>query len=193
MYVLPIAKSTVKKLPKLRSKLVALPKREPSPSSDKPATVTRVEKQNEQDEPELQVEPVSSTGSTSQTGDASKKVDDVFHESEVCERAVTEISKIIGEIASFYGSGGENYPSDSNDGKTGSSSQSGLVISSSPPVISSEQTTVPSLPSYAPEKCLEAESNYQVPQDDVKSDEVQPISDAKELPEDSSGQCLNVK
>ena len=177
----------MKKLPKLRSKLVSLPQKESSPSPDKPATVAQVEKQKQQDEPEVPAEPGSSTGSTSQTGDASKKIEDVICESEVCEKAVSEISKIIGEIASFYGSGGENYPSGTSDEKTGSSSQSGLVISSPPPVVANEQTTVPSLPSYAPEKCLEAEANYQLPQDIVKSDEVRLLSNAREIPEDNSG------
>ena len=129
---------------------------------------------------------MSSTGSISQTGDTSKELDKVFHESDVCEAAVTEISKIIGEIASFYGSGRENYPTGTSDGITGSSSQSCLVTSS-PPTMSSEQKTVSILPSYAPEKCLEAESNYQVPQNTVKSDEARPLSDLGELPEDSSG------
>ena len=186
LFLFDIEKSTVKKLPKLRSKLVAPLNKEPNSASDKPTNAAEVEKQQPQDEQEIPAEPVPSTGSTSQTIDSRKKVDNVPEKSEVCDELVTEVSKMIGEIANFYGSGATEYSTATDDNKT---SQSGLVVSS-PPEVSSEQITVTSLPSYAPERCLEAESSYQdIPQKPVKSDKPQPLADTGETPDVSAGQC----
>ena len=120
--------------------------------------MTEVEKEQKKDEEVVPDKPVSSTSLTSQT---SGKIEEVPGGAEICERTVTEVSKLIGDVANFYGSSTENYPKSTSD-KTG---QSGFVTSSPTPPppaseVSDEQTTATSLPSYAPENCLAVEANY---------------------------------
>ena len=123
--------------------------------------MTEVEKEQKKDEEVVPDKPVSTTSLTSQT---SGKIEEVPGGAEICERTVTEVSKLIGDVANFYGSSTENYPKSTSD-KTSSTGQSGFVTSSPTPPppaseVSDEQTTATSLPSYAPENCLAVEANY---------------------------------
>ena len=179
----------MKKLPKLRSRLVAPLQKEPLPanakSSDKPTSDANSEKEllKSQDGPPKPDKPVSSASPTGQTGSTGTK-EEISGGAKVSEEVVSEVSKVIGEIASFYGSGLDpsntgNTGTDTNNNngdKTGHPTDD--IVITSPPEVSSEQitvtmatntTTVSSLPSYAPENCASAvvEPNYQTPKEPI--------------------------
>lgn len=177
----------VKKLPKFRSRLVAPPQKEPSvaasTSTDKPASDTN-KKQSLllQDGPPKPDQPVHvlSTSSAGQTSSSSSTKEETAGGAEAAasEKLISEVSKMIGKIASFYGSG---LDSGSTSGDTTNSNINDKadppaddIKITSPPEVSSEQialttitTTPPNtttlLPSYVPENCAVVESNYQTP------------------------------
>lgn len=190
-----IERSSVKKLPKLRSRLVTpqLHKGQSTPSSEKQSTDEKdVKKPQPQDEPEKPDKPVSSTSSSSLMSDVSRKVDEIPGGAEVCDKVVTEVSKLIGEISSFYGSATENYPTCTNE-ETGSPGQSGTATPSPPPRESSKQIAEPNLPSYAPENCLSVDSSYGSAKEATKNDGKQPpSSESVEVAETSSEDSLTV-
>ena len=120
---------------------------------------------------------MSSTGLTSQAVDvtvSTEKNAEVPGGSELCNKVATEVSKMIGEIANFYGSGSADYLGGTSD----QIGQTGLTdIISSPPQISSEETAVTSLPCYAPEKVLTAQANYHAPLEEEKSNKMASLSE----------------
>ena len=177
----------MKKLPKLRSRLVAPPRTDPSPATttsttdstgtDKPASTDTVSEKDPQEQ--LQDGPPKSDQSASSTG--AKEEEGITGGAEANEKFISEVSAVIGKIASFYGSGldsGSTSGNANNDDKAGGP-PSGDIMITSPPEISSEQVAVttttttatpptpppppvPSLPSYAPENCATVvDSNYQ--------------------------------
>ena len=178
----------VKKLPKLRSRLVAPPRTDPPPAAttsttdstgtDKPAPTDEVSEKGPQDQ--LQDGPPKSDQPASSTG--AKEKENIVGGAEANEKFVSEVSAVIGKIASFYGSGfdsGNTSGDANNDDKGGGPPSCDIMITSSPEV-SSEQVavtttttttptppappppTTPLLPSYAPENCATVvDSNYQ--------------------------------
>ena len=177
----------VKKLPKFRSRLVAPPQKEPSvaasTSTDKPASDTNNKKQSLllQDGPPKPDQPVHvlSISSAGQTSSSSTKEETAGGaEAAANEKLISEVSKVIGKIASFYGSGldsGSTSCDTTNSNiKDKADPPASDIMITSPPEVSSEQialttiTTTPpntttSLPSYVPENCAVVESNYQTP------------------------------
>ena len=174
-----------KKLPKLRSRLVAPPRTDPSPAAattsttdstgtDKPASADTVGEKAPQEQ--LQDGPPKSDQPAS-----SKEEEDIAGRVEANEKFVSEVSAVIGKIASFYGSGLDSGSTsgDANNDNKARGPPSGDIMITSPPEVSSEQVAVttttttatpptppplptPSLPSYAPENCATVvDSNYQ--------------------------------
>ena len=176
-----------KKLPKLRSRLVAPPRTDPSPAAattsttdstgtDKPASTDTVGEKAPQEQ--LQDGPPKSDQPAS-----SKEEEGIAGQAEANEKFVSEVSAVIGKIASFYGSGLDSGSTsgDANNDDKGGGPPSGDIMITSPPEVSSEQVavttttttatatpptppppTTSSLPSYAPENCATVvDSNYQ--------------------------------
>ena len=200
------AKSVAKKLPKLRSRLVAPPRTDQSPAAattsttdstgtDKPASVDTVSEkapqEQLQDEPPKSDQPASSTGAKEEEG--------ITGRAEANEKFVSEVSAMIGKIASFYGSGLDSggTSGDASNGDKGGGPPSSDIMITSPPEVSSEQVavttttttatpptppppTTPSLPSYAPENCATVvDSNYQPARESSTSI---PVKSEDELP-----------
>lgn len=172
------SKSAKKLPPKLRSRLVTPSQPPHKDGSERSSTATENVKLTQQDEAvAVQDKPVASTGLTSQAADvtvSTEKNAEVPGGSELCNKVATEVSKMIGEIANFYGSGSADYLG----GTSYQTGQTGLTdIISSPPQISSEETAVTSLPCYAPEKVLTAQANYHAPLEEEKSNKMASLSE----------------
>ena len=175
-FLYPAKSKTARKLPKLRSRLVnpSQPSRkDDAPTSEKPTPTEGVQPLHQDGPVTVPDKPVSSTGLSSQTDDTtshSEKSEALPGGSELCNKVATEVSKMIGEIANFYGSGSADYLS-----TTGETRLTGDI--SSPPQVSNEETAVTSLPSYAPEKVLTEQANYHTPVEAEKSDKMATVSE----------------
>ena len=172
----PAKSKTAKKLPKLRSRFVnpSQPSRkDETPASEKSTPTESVQPPQQEGPVAVPDTPVSSTSLTSPMDDSTsrpEKNETVPGGSELCNKVATEVSKMIGEIANFYGSGSADYL-----GNTGETRLTGDV--SLPPQVSSEETTVTSLPSYAPEKVLTDQANYHTSVEAENSDKMASLSE----------------
>ena len=170
--MLPVAKPSVKKLPKLRSRFVA-PLQKKRTSSEKPVPL-----KEEPDGHPLpdDVKSASVDSSASEGKDAREKVEVVPGGSELCDKVVSEVSKVIDEIANFYGTGGTEYPRPAGypcvagypgpaehlgHNSSGKNTAQTCPTITSPPEASSEEIAVTALPSYVPENCTAADTTYQ--------------------------------